>query len=69
MDKYIKLNKKLTEMRRNNLLEGFFDRLKKAIQKISDDRIDQIMKDRDAEIADLVKAFRKNPEKFRKALS
>ena len=69
MGKYTKLNKKLTEMRRNNLLESFFDRLKKAIQKISDDRIDQIMKDRDAEIADLVKAFRKNPEKFKQALS
>mgnify|MGYP001437205745 CR=1 FL=1 len=68
MGKYTKLNKKLTEMRRNNLLESFFDRLKKAIQKISDDRIAQIMKDRDAEIADLVKAFRKNPEKFKKAL-
>lgn len=69
MGKYTKLNKKLTEMRRNGLLEGFFDRLKKSIQKLSDDKIDNIIKKRDADIADLVKAFRKNPEKFRKALS
>lgn len=69
MGKYTKLNKKLTEMRRNGLLEGFFDRLRKAIQKLSDDKIDNIIKNRDAEIADLVKAFKKNPEKFRRALS
>ena len=69
MGKYTKLNKKLTEMRRNGLLEGFFDRLKKSIQKLSDDKIDNIIKNRDAEIADLVKAFKKNPEKFRRALS
>lgn len=69
MGKYTKLNKKLTEMRRNGLLEGFFDRLRKAIQKLSDDKIDKIIKNRDVEIADLVKAFKKNPEKFRRALS
>ena len=69
MGKYTKLNKKLNEMRRNGLLEGFFDRLRKAIQKLSDDKIDNIIKNRDAEIADLVKAFKKNPEKFRRALS
>lgn len=69
MGKYTKLNKKLNEMRRNGLLEGFFDRLRKAIQKLSDDKIDTIIKNRDAEIADLVKAFKKNPEKFRRALS
>ena len=43
MGKYTKLNKKLTEMRRNGLLEGFFDRLKKSIQKLSDDKIDNII--------------------------
>ena len=61
---YNNLNKKLNEMRRNGLLEGFFDRLKQAIMKVRDAELDKILNGRNQAVVDLVKAFKKNPEAF-----
>jgi len=61
---YKKLNNKLNEMRRQGLLEGFLDKLRKAIMKVRDAELDKILNGRNQAVVDLVKAFKKNPDAF-----
>jgi hypothetical protein len=61
---YKKLNNKLNEMRRQGLLEGFLDKLRKAIMKVRDAELDKILNGRNQAVVDLVKTFKKNPKAF-----
>ena len=56
----------LKKLHEAGLLEGFFAQLKKDIQRLSDKKIDKIIAKGNKEVADFIKDFKKNPNKYAK---
>ena len=56
----------LRKLHEAGLLEGFFARLKKDIKKLSDRDIEKIIDKGNKEVADFIKDFDKNPQKYMK---
>ncbi|MBT4539376.1 hypothetical protein HOC32_03770 [Candidatus Woesearchaeota archaeon] len=56
----------LRKLHEAGLLEGFFARLKRDIQKLSDKKIQSIIDKGNEEVADFIKDFKKNPNKYMK---
>ena len=56
----------LRKLHEAGLLEGCFARLKRDIQKLSDKKIQSIIDKGNEEVADFIKDFKKNPNKYMK---
>ena len=56
----------LKKLHEAGLLEGFFTRLKRDIKRLSDKKIQKIIDKGNKDVADFIKDFKKNPEKYTK---
>ena len=56
----------LKKLHEAGLLECFFAQLKKDIQRLSDKKIDKIIAKGNKEVADFIKDFKKNRNKYAK---
>ena len=60
----IKETPKIKKLREAGLLEGFLDKIVKAIKNASDKEIEKIAKKRNDKVADFISDFKKNPAKY-----